>query len=359
MADSIAYGPQSVTRSGSPGDPGSHLQFQISLLRLVGQKWVGEKWVGQQRVGEQWIDPKSIDQKAGPNAGSSVQVLELERLQHPCWLRRGARHAGLTNIPRCAVACRQIPAFGKHAGHPTICRASGASRVVYNREQDFFMLLRVLVCWASLLLGVQGLSQRGFAQQSASQPAPPATQSGPVWCSPVRGSPARRNAAAATADRPAAAGNRRGIDKNPEVNGKSFRSQSPTIKRDVSSQSRKERLRDPGRRQAADHQLLFAGAQPASGGRLSYRPQQFQPGAMEEFPDRSHRAGTHLAPRQGKSFSGLYDRPMAIRPTVMVSHQRSEYGCEAARSEAGRGSGALRRDLHGLHQSGAHKGGAV
>jgi Ca-activated chloride channel homolog len=41
--------------------------------------------------------------------------------------------------------------------------------VVYNHGQDFFMLLRVVVCWASLLLAVPG-----FAQQSASQPGPPA-----------------------------------------------------------------------------------------------------------------------------------------------------------------------------------------
>ncbi len=40
------------------------------------------------------------------------------------------------------------------------------------------MVLRILVCGASLLLlGVLGLSQRGFAQQSASQPAPSAPQS--------------------------------------------------------------------------------------------------------------------------------------------------------------------------------------
>lgn len=54
-------------RSGSPRDPGSHLQFQISLLRLMGQKMMG--------------------QKAGPKAGPlfpvpSDQVRELERLQH-------------------------------------------------------------------------------------------------------------------------------------------------------------------------------------------------------------------------------------------------------------------------------------
>jgi hypothetical protein len=70
--------PNPSPRSGSPGDPGSHLQFQISLLRLVGQKWVGQKYAG-----EQGIDPKSMGRKAGPNAGSSVQVLELQRLQHP------------------------------------------------------------------------------------------------------------------------------------------------------------------------------------------------------------------------------------------------------------------------------------
>ena len=41
------------------------------------------------------------------------------------------------------------------------------------------MLLRVLVCWASLLLGVPGLSQLAFAQQSAAQPVPPAAPSAP------------------------------------------------------------------------------------------------------------------------------------------------------------------------------------
>jgi VWFA-related protein len=34
------------------------------------------------------------------------------------------------------------------------------------------MSLRVLICWASLLIGVQGLAQRAFAQQSAAQPVP-------------------------------------------------------------------------------------------------------------------------------------------------------------------------------------------
>ena len=38
------------------------------------------------------------------------------------------------------------------------------------------MLFRVLICGASLLLGVLGLTQAGFAQQSAPQPVPPAAQ---------------------------------------------------------------------------------------------------------------------------------------------------------------------------------------
>jgi Ca-activated chloride channel family protein len=40
------------------------------------------------------------------------------------------------------------------------------------------MLTRVLVCGASILLGVLGYSQKGFAQQSAAQAVPPAAQSG-------------------------------------------------------------------------------------------------------------------------------------------------------------------------------------
>jgi len=55
-----------------PGDPGSHLQFQISLLRLMAQKSMAQK---------------SMALKAGSKVGSSVQagsaqVMDLERLQH-------------------------------------------------------------------------------------------------------------------------------------------------------------------------------------------------------------------------------------------------------------------------------------
>jgi hypothetical protein len=56
---------------GSPGDPASHLQFQISLLRLMDQKWACHK---------------TKDQQAGSKIGRatpSPQVIELERLQHP------------------------------------------------------------------------------------------------------------------------------------------------------------------------------------------------------------------------------------------------------------------------------------
>jgi hypothetical protein len=56
---------------GSPGDPASHLQFQISLLRLMDQKWAGHK---------------ASDWQAGAKVGPAIpsaQVIELERLQHP------------------------------------------------------------------------------------------------------------------------------------------------------------------------------------------------------------------------------------------------------------------------------------
>ena len=52
---------------GSPGDPASHLQFQISLLRLMSHKTMGKK----------------DDSKVGRVHVSSAQVTELERLQHP------------------------------------------------------------------------------------------------------------------------------------------------------------------------------------------------------------------------------------------------------------------------------------
>jgi hypothetical protein len=59
-----------------PGDPGSHLQFQISLLRLMEQKWTGHKVTGKKAPGQ------TTHQKAASKAGPSVQVEELERLQH-------------------------------------------------------------------------------------------------------------------------------------------------------------------------------------------------------------------------------------------------------------------------------------
>jgi hypothetical protein len=73
--------PNQSPQLGSAGEPGSHLQFQISLLRLMDQKWTDQKWT-----------ENSMDQKTESKVGSSVQgpslqvpsrpVIELERLQH-------------------------------------------------------------------------------------------------------------------------------------------------------------------------------------------------------------------------------------------------------------------------------------
>jgi hypothetical protein len=62
---------------GSPGDPGSHLQFQISLLRLMEQKWTGRRMTDQKALGQ-----KVPHQKTGSAAGPAVELEELERLQH-------------------------------------------------------------------------------------------------------------------------------------------------------------------------------------------------------------------------------------------------------------------------------------
>jgi hypothetical protein len=78
MADSVVMPPNQLALPGSPGDAASHLQFQISLLRLMDQKMMDQKRVG----------PKTMDRKDGSKVGPtvqvpSVQVMELERLQHP------------------------------------------------------------------------------------------------------------------------------------------------------------------------------------------------------------------------------------------------------------------------------------
>jgi hypothetical protein len=64
--------PNQSIRSAEAGDAGSHLQFQISLLRLMAKKSLSHKMTAQ---------------KAGSRAGSpvlspSAQVMELERLRH-------------------------------------------------------------------------------------------------------------------------------------------------------------------------------------------------------------------------------------------------------------------------------------
>jgi hypothetical protein len=61
------------------GDPGSHLQFQISLLRLMAQKSANQKAVGQKTIGQ-----KAIARRIGLKVvRPSVQVMELERLRLP------------------------------------------------------------------------------------------------------------------------------------------------------------------------------------------------------------------------------------------------------------------------------------
>lgn len=64
---------------GSAGDPGSHLQFQISLLRLMGQKMPDPKMMGQNMKDPNIGDPAPVSN--GPV--TSVQVTELERLLRP------------------------------------------------------------------------------------------------------------------------------------------------------------------------------------------------------------------------------------------------------------------------------------
>jgi len=75
--------PNQQTRSGSIGDPASHLQFQISLLRLMEHK-VMEHKVTDSKITDQ---ETAVQEVAGGKAGSSIQspalqILELERLRH-------------------------------------------------------------------------------------------------------------------------------------------------------------------------------------------------------------------------------------------------------------------------------------
>jgi hypothetical protein len=65
--------PNQSTRSATPGDAASHLQFQISLLRLMAQKSMGHK-VTHQKTGARAVSPVQ---------SPSVQVTELERLRRP------------------------------------------------------------------------------------------------------------------------------------------------------------------------------------------------------------------------------------------------------------------------------------
>ena len=71
--------PNQSTPPESHSDAGSHLQFQISLLRLMSQKT-------SQKTSRKLMGPKrgeGAGSKVEPSiAASSIQVRELERLQH-------------------------------------------------------------------------------------------------------------------------------------------------------------------------------------------------------------------------------------------------------------------------------------
>lgn|GEM_PF-5565536 len=78
---SIAEGMDAIQSPlpATPGEPGSHLQFQISLLRLMNQKWPIPD--------QQWADRKMTGKKTGSQAGApdqspSAQVRELEQLHN-------------------------------------------------------------------------------------------------------------------------------------------------------------------------------------------------------------------------------------------------------------------------------------
>jgi hypothetical protein len=83
--------------SESACDSASHLQFQISLLRLMDQT----KIMGQGMTRQKWADQnqETMGEKAGSRVGHSAQVpalqlMELERLQHAREPRSGSRRSG-------------------------------------------------------------------------------------------------------------------------------------------------------------------------------------------------------------------------------------------------------------------------
>jgi|SRR6185312_11487911 len=102
--------PNQSTRPATSRDTETHLQFQISLLRLMAQKSMAQKSMAQKSMAQKSMAQKSINQKptgrntAGPNTapglntpvhlGSSIQVEELERLQHSSFAKVPARDGG-------------------------------------------------------------------------------------------------------------------------------------------------------------------------------------------------------------------------------------------------------------------------
>jgi hypothetical protein len=78
---------------GSPDNPASHIEFQISLLHLMAQKSMAQKSMAQKSMAQKSMAQKSASQKtkdqprvgriSGSTVGPWIQIMELERLQHP------------------------------------------------------------------------------------------------------------------------------------------------------------------------------------------------------------------------------------------------------------------------------------
>ena len=88
--------PNQSTRFGTPGDPGSHLQFQISLLRLMAQKTMAQKTMAQKTRNQERTGRNAAGPKAVSNVGSSIQVQELEQLQDSSYAKVQLRELATT-----------------------------------------------------------------------------------------------------------------------------------------------------------------------------------------------------------------------------------------------------------------------
>jgi hypothetical protein len=68
---------------GSPDNPASHIEFQISLLHLMAQKSMAQKSMAQKSASQKTKDQPRVGRISGSTVGPWIQIMELERLQHP------------------------------------------------------------------------------------------------------------------------------------------------------------------------------------------------------------------------------------------------------------------------------------